>query len=123
MYEAILKKANRNRDFRFKTRITPYPQSELDNAFGVTLVTTLVFAYLLTIMAGNITEERTTGMKQLQILSGLPLSSYWISNFTIDLIKLQIPTIILSLSLNHHPTFLLFPLTAIPATYVLTFAF
>jgi len=63
MYEAILKKANRNRDFRFKTRITPYPQSELDNAFGVTLVTTLVFAYLLTIMAGNITEERTTGMK------------------------------------------------------------
>ena len=48
--------------------------------------TSIVIAFIISIMVMQVTRERCNGSKQLQFLSGLHYTTYWISNYLFDLI-------------------------------------
>ena len=77
-YEAILKTATRNIDFKLKFRSTPYPPTDMvRSSLKVTSTNTIVFvsaiAYSMMIVAvvSYLVVERTNGLKHLQVISGM----------------------------------------------------
>ena len=138
MYEAILKRAAKDRDFRFKVRSTPFPrtveiQEIKDGADAGTIcfVVALAYATLLTNAMGLVVEERVSRLKHIQVVSGIRLSSYWLANFFVDLLKMELTSAVGCLMfLICQPrykevmvTFAAFPFATLPMTYVLSFAF
>jgi hypothetical protein len=78
MYEAILKKATNNTDFKFKVRNTPQPWSHViqerkdgTNAGTITTVFGLCYALLLTTICANVVHERVHRLKHIQVISGV----------------------------------------------------
>jgi hypothetical protein len=78
MYESILKTATNNQSFGFKVRLTPYaPTPLLKNRLASTSTSTVVFvsaiAYSTMIVAvcSYLVVERLSGLKHLQIISGM----------------------------------------------------
>jgi len=138
MYEAILKRAAKDKAFRFKVRSTPYPrtvevQEVKDGADAGTIcfVVALAYSALLTNTMGILVEERISRLKHIQVVSGIRLSSYWFANFFIDLLKMELTSSVTCLMfLLYQPrytqamlTFLLFPFASLPMTYTLSFFF
>jgi hypothetical protein len=48
-------------------------------------ITSIIVAFIMSIMVISMTRERFNGSKQLQLLSGIHYSTYWISNYLFDL--------------------------------------
>ena len=101
MYEAILKSATGNPNFKFKVTTAPYPVSEVlksrsrsANAIFICLVAGIGFSLLPASAIGNIVQEREKGLKHMQVLSGLSLLAYWVSNLLFDLLKCLIPCVL-----------------------------
>jgi len=75
--------------------------------------------------------ERTESLRHMQIISGMGLGSYWISNMIADMIKLYIPIfVILIISVifdSNYPDvwvlMLLLPPALVPFTYNTSFLF
>jgi len=67
----------------------------------------------------------------MQMISGMNRGAYWIANFLVDLAKVELIVFISVVAfyfanLKYHTswmTFLLWPLAAIPMTYVMSFMF
>jgi hypothetical protein len=67
----------------------------------------------------------------MQLICGMHRGAYWVANFTIDLFKMQFVNLVsiatfklFNLGYNTaFMVFLLFPLAAIPYTYVMSFVF
>lgn len=83
------------------------------------------------VMVSFIMKERAEGLKHMQLISGMSLPAYWISNMIADIIKVYIPVLMMlltSIAFNvNYPDiwilFLLLPLALVPFSYVTTFLF
>ena len=86
---------------------------------------------LMTSIVGGIVWERMSGIKHMQMISGLNRAAYWIANFIVDLVQMEAFTIIsltafYFVNLKYSTSwivFMLFPIASIPLTYVTSFLF
>lgn len=138
MYDSILKVATKDKNFSFKTRNTPFP---ITNAVrkrkveGITMIvifmTAIAYSMLVTSIVGLAVSERVDGHKHMQLISGLKMSAYWVGNFLVDLIKMEVVVLATCTTFwvcemdysTAWITFTVFPLAIIPSTYVLSFLF
>lgn len=98
MYESILKLATGNPNFKFKVTTTPYPVTEnlkrraaTANGIFIVFVVSIGFALIPAGVISFILNEREKNVKHMQLISGMNLWSYWISNFLFDVMKGLIP--------------------------------
>jgi ATP-binding cassette subfamily A (ABC1) protein 3 len=94
-----------------------------------------VVGIALALIPGSIVSrvlgEKEKGLYHIQVVSGVDLRAYWISNFVFDLIMCYIPCISISLlmywfDLGYHHVWkalALLPWAVIPYTYVFSFLF
>ena len=138
MYEAILKTALNDTDFEFKVRSTAYPLTHeiqyrvaTADAGSIVFFSAIAFSIIITVTASYIVVERVTMLKHMQVISGMWLSCYWISNFLFDALKLYMTigtTIIIMFSYGYDfdsslVVMCLFPFGVIPFTYVTSYMF
>jgi hypothetical protein len=75
--------------------------------------------------------ERVENLRHMQVISGMSIAAYWLSNMIADIIKLYIPIImiiLISIIFDANYTgvwvlFMLLPLALVPFTYVTSFLF
>jgi len=138
LYEAIIKAASGNPSFKFNVSTSPYPISKkmkeregAANGGFICFVLAIGFALIPACMSSFILVERLNDLKHMQLISGMNLLSYWISNYLFDLIKVYMVALsvlgILELFNCHYDhvyiSFLLYPWAVVPFTYVSTFIF
>ena len=138
MYESILKVANDDPSFEFKTRLTPYPLTyeierrvQTADAGSIIFFSAIAYSIVITVTISYLVVERISQLKHVQVITGMRLSSYWIANFIFDAIKLYI-TVVTTIVLfyvfemeyeSSKVVFALFPIAIIPFTYVFSFLF
>lgn len=89
------------------------------------------FALIPATVVSFILNEREKNLKHQQLISGMSLFAYWISNIIFDLVKAIIPSaivigLIYAYDLGWDNTwlmFILYPVGVIPFTYVTSFLF
>lgn len=138
MYESILKTASGNPKFRFEMTTVPYPEIQAikqhekqGNAFEFVFFVGIGLAMIPCAMISFVLKEKMDNLKHMQLISGMSLPAYWISNMIADIAKVYIPLVLivlLSLIFNcNYPgvwlLFLLLPLALVPFTYVTSFMF
>ena len=82
-------------------------------------------------MIGFILIERVENLRHMQLISGMSLPSYWLSNMIADIIKVYIPIIMIILisvifDSNYDGVWILFmllPIALVPFTYCTSFLF
>jgi len=138
MYESILKTATNDPDFKFKVRLTTYPPTEaikvvaeVANSGTIVFMSAIAYSMIITAIVSYLVVERISGLKHLQVISGMNLKAYWVGNFIFDLIKMEL-TILVTLALFFGykmgltaawVTYLVLPLGIIPFSYVMSFWF
>jgi len=101
------------------------------NGIFIVFVVSIGFALIPASVISFILNEREKNLKHMQIISGLDISAYWISNIIFDMVKAIIPCAITiglmyAFSVNYSNVwilFILFPFAVIPFTYVSSFFF
>jgi hypothetical protein len=104
---------------------------EQANGVFIVFVVAIGFALVPASMVSHIVGERVHQLKHMQILSGMGLGAYWVSNMLFDIAKAMIPSgIAIGLLYafdffydNVWRVFLLYPLGVVPFTYVSSFLF
>jgi ATP-binding cassette subfamily A (ABC1) protein 3 len=94
-------------------------------------VVSIGFALIPAAVISFILNEREKNLKHMQLISGLNLSAYWVSNLIFDMVKGTIPAAIViglmyAFELQYDNVwilFLIFPFGVIPFTYVSSFLF
>lgn len=138
MYESILKVANDDPGFEFKTRVTPYPlTNEIEkrvktaDAGSIIFFSAISYSIVITVTVSYLVVERVSQLKHVQVITGMRLSSYWIANFIFDALKLYI-TVVTTIALFYIfdqeyesaiVVYALFPFAIMPFTYVTSFLF
>lgn len=135
MYESILKSAV-NVDMNLNT--VPFPtmyqlslRSSSQNAFGYGAYVGFAFCFMPCAIISFIVMERVENLRHMQVVSGMPVLAYWMSNMIADMVKMYIPilTIMLmsvafdSLYAGTWALFLLLPPALVPFTYCTSFIF
>lgn len=135
MYESILKTAA-NVDLTLST--VPFPpmyqltlRSSSQNAFGYAAYVGFAFCFMPCAIISFIVLERTEALRHMQVVSGMQISAYWISNMIADMIKLYIPIFLIILaSIVFNANYegcailmLLLPPALVPFTYCTSFLF
>jgi hypothetical protein len=99
MYEAILKEATGNPNLKFKVTTAPFPvraylRQFQESATGVFIVFVVAIGFSLipASMISHIVAERNKNLKQIQILNGMNIVAYWVSNMIFDIVKALIPS-------------------------------
>jgi len=101
------------------------------NAFDYSFMISIGVSLIPCVMISFILKEREDSLKHMQLISGMSLPAYWISNMIADLIKIYIPIILMVLiskifSVNYKGVwilYLLLPLAVVPFTYITSFIF
>jgi len=101
------------------------------NAAAVLFLTAVSYGMLMTSVVGQVVWERMSGIKHIQMISGMNRGAYWMANFLVDLIKVELIVFITVVAFwqanlkytTSWMTFLAWPLAAIPMTYVMSFMF
>lgn len=91
----------------------------------------IAVALIPCVMISFILREREDSLKHIQLISGMSLPAYWISNIIADLIKVYIPIVLMILlskifKVNYKDIwvlFLLLPLAIVPFSYATSFVF
>ena len=119
-------------------RNTPFPITNevknrrlMGNSVAVIFMSGVTYSMLCASVIGYVIGERVNGIKHSQMISGMHLGAYWLANFIVDLIKLQIVVgasiaafYTWNLRLNTSwIVYLAFPFAMIPMLYVASFAF
>ena len=101
MYESILKQATGNPNFKFKVVNAPFPVTQklkdraaTANGIFIVFVLSIGFALIPASIISFILHEREKNLKHMLLISGMNLSSYWVSNYIFDMIKALIPVVI-----------------------------
>ncbi len=138
MYESIIKTATNNPAFSFQMTTVPFPtlyvldqRAKTGNAFDFVFMLGIGMALIPCVMVSFIMKERAEGLKHMQLISGMSLPAYWISNMIADIVKVYIPVLMMLLTsiafkVNYPDIwilFLLLPLALVPFSYVTTFLF
>lgn len=50
----------------------------------------IAFGLVLTSVVSNLVVERLSGLKHLQLISGMQLKAYWVGNFIFDFVRMQL---------------------------------
>jgi hypothetical protein len=138
MYQSVLATATNNPNFSFQTTITPFPvlfvlkqRGNATVAFDFAYMVTIAIAIIPCVMVAFILKEREESLKHMQLISGMNLPAYWISNLAADMIKVYIPMILIIftyLAFNIKlpgvwVLFLIYPMAIVPFTYLTSFLF
>ncbi|GAQ79509.1 ABC transporter A family [Klebsormidium nitens] len=96
--DALLKAAHASRDVSIATRNHPLPQSYSQRrqrrdigAFSASIIVCVAFAFIPASFAVAVVKERETGAKAQQVLSGVSLTSYWVSTALWDGVSYLLP--------------------------------
>lgn len=106
-------------------------RSDSQNAFGYAGYLGFAFCFFPCAIISFIVLERVENLRHMQLISGMSLSAYWLSNMIADMIKLYIPIfmiIVVSIifEVNYEGVWvllLLLPPALVPFTYVTSFLF
>jgi ATP-binding cassette, subfamily A (ABC1), member 3 len=83
-------------------------------------VVSIGFALIPASMISHIVSERSRNLKHMQILSGMSVTAYWVSNIIFDILKALIPC---GIVIGLWRVFLLYPVGIVPFTYASSFLF
>jgi hypothetical protein len=118
--------------------VTPYPVTRYiktnlkgTSPFFIVFFVSISFALIPAAMITFIMDERERNLKHMQLISGMSLSAYWISNIIFDICKSMIPCMLVLAFMNWfgllYPNiwaaFLLYPFAITPFTYATSFIF
>ncbi|CDW85159.1 abc transporter family protein [Stylonychia lemnae] len=132
MYESILKVALSKPNLKFKVSSHPFPvtaklrnRSQGTNGFFIIFVVAIGFAMIPASVVTFIVNEREKSLKHMQMVSGMSLAAYWVSNIIFDILKAIIPSaIVIGLLYAFEVAydyvwvlFLIYPLGVIPFSY------
>lgn len=99
--EAILKFATGNNNKKIESRIYPFPNtlgvkaiSDVLSGLGISFAFSIGMSFIPASIVTYITKERETQVKHQQIISGMSISAYWLSNLLVEYIKYLVPCII-----------------------------
>lgn len=89
----------------------------------------VAFSIIISAVAVYIVAERRSGLKHLQLISGMQLKSYWIGNFIFDFAKMYITILtavilFFAFSMDYkaaYVTLLVLPFGILPFTYMTSF--
>lgn len=91
----------------------------------------IAYSMMVTAIVSYLVVERISGLKHLQVISGMNLKAYWVGNFIFDLIKMEL-TIVVTISLffgfemglnSAWATYVALPFGIIPFSYVMSYWF
>lgn len=91
----------------------------------------VAYSMMVTAIVSYLVVERISGLKHLQVISGMNLKAYWVGNFIFDLIKMEL-TIVVTISLffgfemgfnSAWATYVALPFGIIPFSYVMSYWF
>jgi len=101
MYESVLKVATGNPNFKLRVSTHPFPITEMlrqraksASGFFIVFVVAIGFAMIPASVVSFIVNEKEKSLKHMQLVSGMSLSAYWISNIVFDIVKSIIPSAI-----------------------------
>ena len=101
LYEAVLKQALGRPKLRLKVTTSPYPVTQklrqraaTASGIFIAFVVSIGFALIPSVVISFILNERQYNLKHMQLISGMSLPAYWISNLIFDICKGLIPSII-----------------------------
>lgn len=138
MYQSVLKTASGNPNFNFTVVNSPFPvlavfkqRSKIANAFDFNFMVAVAIGLIATVIMTFILKEKEGKLKQMQIISGMSLPAYWLSNFVSDILKIYIPLVlIIFISMIFGSNYqgvagmmMALPLALVPFTYVTSFWF
>lgn len=138
MYESILKTAFDDPNFEYKVVNKVYPLTQQiesyvlgANAIFLVFCTAIAYSIIMTNIMSTVVVERNSNLKHVQLISGMRLSAYWVSNFVFDFIKIEITVIVTIIVLKGFSTglnssliaYALFPFAVVPFTYCMSFLF
>ena len=138
MYQEILKQATGDKDFEFSVRTTTEPFASTGKKWQlgqdtryIVLVCSIAYSMAVISPVSQAVVERASGLKHLQIISGLQLPAYWIGNFIFDGFRLYIQAFAVYYIFEIYDcgfdtaymTILLFPIGILPFSYMLSFIF
>lgn len=79
----------------------PYPVTQklrnraaTASGFFISFIVSIAFALVPAVVVSFILNEREKNLKHMQIISGMSLTAYWVSNFIFDVLKGLIPSAI-----------------------------
>jgi ABC-type multidrug transport system fused ATPase/permease subunit len=138
MYESILKTAFDDPNFEYKVVNKVYPLTQQiesyvlgANSIFLVFCTAIAYSIIMTNIMSTVVVERNSNLKHVQLISGMRLSAYWVSNFVFDFIKIEITVIVTIIVLKGFSTglnssliaYALFPFAVVPFTYCMSFLF
>ena len=118
---------------QFQTITAPFPTFEIFESraedaqaldFGV--IVAIALALIPCVIISFIIKEREMQLKHMQVISGVSLPAYWLSNMIADIVKTYVPIFVIMIlmalfSLDYEGTYyllLLYPISIVPFTYV-----
>lgn len=138
LYEGVIRAATGKPRFKLNLVTTPYPvtkklknRSQAASGIFIAFIVSIAFALIPSLVISFILNEREKNLKHMQIISGMSLLAYWVSNLIFDIVKSLIPSVIVigllyAFELDYPTTwllFLLYPIGVVPFTYVMSFLF
>jgi ATP-binding cassette subfamily A (ABC1) protein 3 len=146
MHQAFLRYTTKNPKASIKVNIKPLPFTVAERK-TIALVTGVFAAFIFTVgmsfipasLISYIVKERETNTKHQQVVSGVSIFSYWVSNYIVDLLKYLIPGLICPLLCKMYQLdnlvgdrdsetavwtiFILYGFSIISFTYLISFLF
>lgn len=99
LYEAILKQALGKPNLKYSVTTAPYPVTQklrnraaTASGFFIAFIVSIAFALVPATVVSFILNEREKNLKHMQVISGMSLTAYWVSNLIFDIFKGLIPS-------------------------------
>ena len=100
MNNALLKYYSQDNNANIKTKIKPFPEASGTrdfeagfDGFVIVLLIGIAYTFIPASMIVFIIKEREKNAKHQQLVSGVNVFAYWLSNFIVDFIKYLIPAL------------------------------
>lgn len=138
LYEAVLRVALDEPDFKFKIKSHPHPIPEVlrdregaFDAISLSFMIAIAFAMVPSSVISYLLSEKATGLKHQQLISGMSIYAYWTANYIFEIFKMELPVVI-CLGLVYafgqdQPmiwrVFLMLPVGLVPFTFGTSFFF
>lgn len=101
MYESLLRASTGNPKLSFNVTTHPFPplklnhgQDEAASGIFVCFVVGVGFALIPASIVSRIVHEKESGLRHMQVVSGLDKRAYWLSFLLFDIVVTYIPCII-----------------------------
>jgi len=140
MYDSIFTNVNKDLDKTIQLEVTtaPFPifyvfESRVASgqAIDFAVLVSIALALIPCVIISFIIKEREQQLKHMQVISGVSLPAYWISNTISDIVKTYVPIFIIIIftfifNLKYDGVWVLlivYPIAIVPFTYVTSFLF